>query len=117
MVHHPVLQLPSRRSQIHAEKSRLILVDRSVWIDFLSSSPSPAGAELRRMIGDAEPFAFSGVVVTEVFEGLKRDVSHLEHYLSEWDMLEPRDFRRIEKRRPFFGLRERKVLRLRPSML
>jgi predicted nucleic acid-binding protein len=70
----------------------LILVDRSVWIDFLRSSPSPAGAELRRMIGDAEPFAFSGVVVTEVFEGLKRDVSHLEHYLSEWDMLESRGF-------------------------
>jgi len=33
----------------------LILVDSSVWIDFLSPSPSFAGAELRRMIADAEP--------------------------------------------------------------
>lgn len=70
----------------------MILVDSSVWIDFLSSSPSPAGAELRRMINDAEPFALAGVVVTEVLQGLKRDVSRIEHYLSQWDMLEPSGF-------------------------
>jgi predicted nucleic acid-binding protein len=70
----------------------LILVDSSVWIDFLSSSPSPAGAELRRMINGAEPFALAGVVVTEVLQGLKRDVGRIEHYLSQWDMLEPSGF-------------------------
>jgi len=70
----------------------LILVDSSVWIDFLSSSPSSAGAELRRMITDAEPFALAGVIVTEILQGLKRDVSRLEHYLSQWEMLEPRGF-------------------------
>jgi predicted nucleic acid-binding protein len=70
----------------------LILVDSSVWIDFLSSSPTPAGAELRRMIADAEPFTLAGVVVTEILQGLKRDVSRLEHYLSQWDMLEPKGF-------------------------
>ena len=67
----------------------MILVDSSVWIDFLSSSPSAAGAELRRMIADAEPFALAGIVVTEVLQGLKRDVSRIERYLSQWDMLEP----------------------------
>lgn len=70
----------------------MILVDSSVWIDFLSSSPSPAGAELRRMIHEAEPFALAGVVVTEVLQGLKRDVSRIQHYLSQWDMLEPSGF-------------------------
>jgi len=70
----------------------LILVDSSVWIDFLSSSPSRAGVELRRMIGEAEPFALAGVVVTEVLQGLKRDVSRIEHYLSQWEMLEPMGF-------------------------
>ena len=70
----------------------MILVDSSVWIDFLSSSPSPAGAELRRMIADAEPLALAGVVITEVLQGLKRDVRRLEHYLSQWDMLEPKGF-------------------------
>ena len=70
----------------------MILVESSVWIDFLGSSPSFAGAELRRMIADADPFALAGVVITEVLQGLKRDVSRLEHYLSQWDKLEPRGF-------------------------
>jgi predicted nucleic acid-binding protein len=70
----------------------LILVDRSVWIDFLSSSPGRAGAELRRMIAEAEPLAVTGVIVAEVLQGLTRDVSRIEHYLSLWDMLEPRGF-------------------------
>jgi len=50
-------------SQSLAEKPGLILADSSVWIDFLSSSPSSTGAELRRMIADAEPFALAGVIV------------------------------------------------------
>jgi predicted nucleic acid-binding protein len=79
-------------SQSHAEKPGLILVDSSVWIDFLTSSPSSAGAELRRMIADAEPVALAGVIVTEILQGLKRDVSRLEHYLSQWEMLEPKGF-------------------------
>ena len=44
------------------------------------------------MIADADPFALAGVVITEVLQGLKRDVSRLEHYLSQWDMLEPKGF-------------------------
>ena len=70
----------------------MILVDTSVWIDFLSSSPSPAGAELRRMIAEAEPFALAGIVVAEILQGLKRDVSRIEQYLSQWEMLEAEGF-------------------------
>jgi len=44
------------------------------------------------MITDAEPFALAGVIVTEILQGLKRDVSRLEHYLSQWGMLEPKGF-------------------------
>jgi predicted nucleic acid-binding protein len=80
------------RSQSHAEKSRLLLVDSSVWIDFLGASLSPAGAELPRLIADAEPLVLAGVAITEVVQGLKRDVSRLEHYPSQWDMLEPKGF-------------------------
>jgi predicted nucleic acid-binding protein len=68
----------------------LILVDTSVWIEFFSSSPGRAGRELRRMIGEVEPFAITGVVVTEVLQGLTRDVNRIERYLSMWEMLEPR---------------------------
>ena len=70
----------------------MILVDTSVWIDFFSSSPGRAGAELRRMIEEVEPFALTGVVVTEILQGLRRDVHRMERYLSLWEMLEPRGF-------------------------
>jgi predicted nucleic acid-binding protein len=67
----------------------LILVDSSVWIDFFSTAPGRAGRELRRMISDGEPFALTGVVITEILQGLTRDVRRIEQYLSQWDLLEP----------------------------
>ena len=70
----------------------MILVDSSVWIDFFSSSPGRAGAELRRMIEEAEPFALTGIVVAEVLQGLIRDARRIEQYLAQWEMLEPRGF-------------------------
>jgi predicted nucleic acid-binding protein len=70
----------------------LILVDTSVWVDFFSSSPGIGGDELRRMIDEVEPFALAGIVVTEILQGLRRDVHRIEHFLSLWDMLEPRGF-------------------------
>jgi predicted nucleic acid-binding protein len=70
----------------------LILVDSSVWVDFFSSSPGRAGAELRRMIEEADPFALTGVVVAEVLQGLTRDSGRIEQYLMQWEMLEPRGF-------------------------
>jgi predicted nucleic acid-binding protein len=44
------------------------------------------------MITDAEPFALTGLVVTEILQGLTRDASQIERYLSMWDLLEPRGF-------------------------
>ena len=44
------------------------------------------------MVEDAEPFALAGVVVTEILQGLRREVRRIEHFLSLWDMLEPRGF-------------------------
>jgi predicted nucleic acid-binding protein len=70
----------------------MILVDTSVWIDFFSTSPGRAGDELRRMIDEAETFALTGVVVTEILQGLKRDIHRIERFLSMWEMLEPRGF-------------------------
>jgi predicted nucleic acid-binding protein len=82
----------------------LILVDSSVWIDFFSPVPRRAGKELRRMIADAEPFALTGVVVAEILQGLTRDVSQIERYLSMWDMLEPRGFATYREAAAIFRL-------------
>jgi predicted nucleic acid-binding protein len=70
----------------------LILIDTSVWIDFFSSSPGRAGSELRRMIEEAEPFVLTGVIVTEILQGLRRDAHRIERHLSLWEMLEPSGF-------------------------
>jgi len=70
----------------------LILVDSSVWIDFLSHRPGPAGQELRRLIEEGAPVAVTGVVVTEILQGLKRDVQRIEAYLSLFELLEASGF-------------------------
>ena len=70
----------------------MILVDSSVWIDFLSSRPGPAGKELRRLIEEGAPVAVTGVVVAEILQGLKRDVERTENYLSLFDLLEASGF-------------------------
>lgn len=44
------------------------------------------------MISDAEPFALAGVVITEILQGLTRDVALIERYLAQWDLLEPTGF-------------------------
>ena len=70
----------------------MILVDSSVWVDFFGSKPGRAGAELRRMIEESEPFALTGVVVAEVLQGLTRDARRIEEFLAQWDLLEPSGF-------------------------
>ncbi len=70
----------------------MTLVDSSVWIDFFSSAPGPGGHELKRLISASEPVALSGVIVTEVLQGLRWDVRRVEHQLALWDLLEPGGF-------------------------
>lgn len=70
----------------------MILVDTSVWVDFFNASPGWAGTELHRLIADSEPIAVTGIIVTEVLQGLTRDARLIERYLSLWNFIEPRGF-------------------------
>jgi predicted nucleic acid-binding protein len=70
----------------------LVLVDTSVWIDFFAPRPGPAGRELRRLIESAEPLALSGIIVSEILQGLVRDAATIEGFLAQWDMVEPAGF-------------------------
>ena len=65
-------------------------MDSSVWIDYLSSSPGPAGAELRRLIADGDPVALTGIIVSEVLQGLTRQIEEVERFLAMWEVIEPR---------------------------
>ena len=90
----------------------MILVDSSVWIDFLSSAPGHAGRELRRMIADAEPLALTGVVIAEILQGLTRDVSQIERYLGLWEMIEPGGFATYREAAAIFRLARAKGISL-----
>jgi predicted nucleic acid-binding protein len=55
-----------------------VLVDTSVWADFFNGYPSPEKKTLSRLIaGDDEIFT-CGVIVAEVFQGLRRDKGRAE---------------------------------------
>jgi len=44
------------------------------------------------MIEQSEPFGITGIVVTEVLQGLTRDARQIEKLLAECDLLEPARF-------------------------
>jgi len=44
------------------------------------------------MIEEGEPFALTGLVVAEVLQGLTRNGRSIEHYLQQWEMIEPEGF-------------------------
>lgn len=44
------------------------------------------------MIDEAEPIVLTGIVITEILQGLKRHVEQIEHLLSLFDRIEPSGF-------------------------
>jgi len=64
------------------------------------------------MISDAEPFALTGIVVTEVLQGLGRDVAEVESYLSQWEMIEPRGIATYRRAAAIFRLARAKGISL-----
>jgi predicted nucleic acid-binding protein len=51
-----------------------VLVDTSVWVDFLNGFPSPVADALAELLeGDDDDVCTCGIVVAEVFQGLRRD--------------------------------------------
>lgn len=70
----------------------MILVDTSVWVDFLNSKRGPTGNELERLIRSNAPVVLTGVVVTEVLQGLQQDVDLVTRLLTHWPLIEPEGF-------------------------
>ena len=50
-----------------------ILVDTSVWVDFLNDHPSPEANALAALIANRADLATCGVIVAEVLQGLRRE--------------------------------------------
>jgi predicted nucleic acid-binding protein len=51
----------------------MVLVDTTVWIDFFSSRSYPYVKALENLIIDREDICICGIILTEVFQGIKKD--------------------------------------------
>lgn len=64
-----------------------MLVDTSVWIDFFNGHESKQVERLACAIGESEPIAIPGVVLTEILLGLKHDAEaeNISYLLNAFD--------------------------------
>jgi predicted nucleic acid-binding protein len=70
----------------------MILVDTSVWIDFLNGADSAHRHLLHRLIEDEEDIAIAEIILTEVLQGIQdeRDVQRTQEYLLAFPIYPPR---------------------------
>jgi predicted nucleic acid-binding protein len=54
-----------------------VLVDSTVWIDFLRGNPSPAVDCLVRLLEEGQDICTCGFVLTEVLQGIRDDKQYL----------------------------------------
>lgn len=72
-----------------------VLVDTSAWADFLNGFPSPAADALAQLLHGEEDVCTCGIVVAEVFQGLRRDKGRetIRRSFEDLTYLEPRGIR------------------------
>jgi predicted nucleic acid-binding protein len=56
-----------------APRQVMVLVDTSVWIDFLRGSKSPQRHTLHQMIEESLPVAVCGIILQEILQGVSTD--------------------------------------------
>jgi len=71
----------------------VILVDTSVWIDYLRATETPATAILDGLMADSVPFAITGIVYQEILQGADSTESYerLAEYFGTQRFLHPQD--------------------------
>jgi predicted nucleic acid-binding protein len=70
-----------------------VLVDTSVWVDFLNGFPSREAKTLRALAIDVGVIATCGVVAAEVLQGLRSDgaMARAKAYFDDLDWLVPHE--------------------------
>lgn len=70
----------------------MILVDTSVWIDFLNGANSRERHTLHRLIEDEEDIVITEIVLAEILQGIKGDDSFkkVKDYLLEFSIQRPK---------------------------
>ncbi len=70
----------------------MILADTSVWIDFLNGANSRARHILRGLIEEGEDVSITGIIFTEILQGIKkdRDYKKVRDYIMEFPVYRPK---------------------------
>ncbi|MBI4384810.1 MAG: PIN domain nuclease [Nitrospinae bacterium] len=69
----------------------MILVDTSVWIDFLRGANSRERRALHRLIEEEEDISITEIILTEILQGIKedKDFQKIKGYLLEFPIYRP----------------------------
>ncbi len=67
---------------------------------------------MRRLISDSEPVVLTGIVVTEILQGLVRYANKIQAYLAQWEILEPQGFATYVRAAEIFRLARSRGLTL-----
>jgi predicted nucleic acid-binding protein len=87
-----------------------VLVDTSAWADFLNGFPSPAADALAGLLQGEDDVCTCGIVVAEVFQGLRRDRGRdtIRRSFEDMTFLEPSGIRLYFRAAELYrGLREK----------
>jgi predicted nucleic acid-binding protein len=70
----------------------MILVDTSVWIDFLKGENSPERRGLHDLIENEEELSLTGIILSEILQGIKEEKQFqtTRKYLLEFPVFEPK---------------------------
>ena len=70
----------------------MILVDTSVWIDFLNGANSKERHALHRLIEEEEDISITEIILTEILQGIKDDENfrRTKNYLLEFPLQKPK---------------------------
>lgn len=70
----------------------MILVDTSVWVDFLRGVNSPQRRTLHRLIEEEEDIAITEIILTEILQGIgeDKDFQMIKGYLLEFPIYRPK---------------------------
>lgn len=89
-----------------------VLVDTSAWVDYLNGHPTAAARAVSEVLEAEDDVCTCGIVVTEVFQGLRRDKGRerLASFFREMMFLEPSGFDLYLRAAELYrGLRERGI--------
>jgi hypothetical protein len=70
----------------------MILVDTSVWIDFLAGKETPHRHILHQLIEKEEDICITEIILTEILQGIKDDKVYetIKSYLLEFPVIKPK---------------------------